>query len=521
MNVQDSSGPKRSFSVLIVDDEPAARAGLRTCVDWKELGCSCVHEAEDGNAGLKILAANQIDIVLTDIRMPKMNGMDFITELRSSGYRTPVIIISGHDDVEYLRAAIKAGAADYVLKPVDVRELTTAVQKGLDDIRRSESLNDRIAQLRENVLKAFFQEILIGAEASADDILKDARMLDLPILGSAVFIVAVVVTELPEIFPFIVDRQTFNRSIPIDARILHVRAEPGETVIVFSVQGNRSEIADGLVKAIAKLVKNFTSAVLCLGPQVTDYTDIHRAYRSAAVAAWNEIRKNKEGVRIIESKMGMNEKEIDFGMIPLRDLIAAGDRESIRTELHRMLAGDPDYSRMIAARVYGQLSFLASETRRDSRIRREKESAFWIRLPRITSAESMLEALMDSIDIVLSTRPPEAGENRIVQKVKDVVGVRYFSDLTIRGLAEEVSVTHTYLCRLFRESTGTTINQYITEIRMKRASELLIEEPGLPIGEVADRVGYLDAAYFSRMFTKHFGCGPKQFRDGFNHEDPL
>ena len=122
------------LKVLIVDDEPIVRHGIVQALEWKAMGCVVVGEASNGEEGLEFYSRYQPDIIIADIRMPRMDGIEMLRELRSRNAKTNVILLSAYSDFEYVRSALKLGAVDYLLKPFDLEEL----EKTISQIRQKE-----------------------------------------------------------------------------------------------------------------------------------------------------------------------------------------------------------------------------------------------------------------------------------------------------------------------------------------------------------------------------------------------
>lgn len=115
------------IKVMIVDDEAIVRSGLRTCMDWNSSGFEVTVLKENGMAGLEYLKANPVDLIITDIKMPGMDGLEFIRQAREAGYQAKFLILSGYDDFAYAQKALRYGAADYILKPIKEEELMNSL----------------------------------------------------------------------------------------------------------------------------------------------------------------------------------------------------------------------------------------------------------------------------------------------------------------------------------------------------------------------------------------------------------
>lgn len=143
------------FKVLIVDDEEIIREGLRSAVDWEAMECKVVGEAEDGDEGLEMVASLLPDIVFADIRMPGLNGLDMISEIKKLKHECKIIILTGFRDFEYAQEAVRLGAFRFLLKPTKKEELMLSIEDAIKEIRKLRSEHDLLKNLRKKVKEQY------------------------------------------------------------------------------------------------------------------------------------------------------------------------------------------------------------------------------------------------------------------------------------------------------------------------------------------------------------------------------
>ncbi|MBW7461521.1 response regulator, partial [Paenibacillus sepulcri] len=122
------------YKLLIVDDEPTVRSGLQTYFNWSSFGIEVMGEADDGDVALEMIGMEQPDLILTDVRMPNMDGITLSRQISAHYPQCKIIFVSGHDDADYLKSALKVSAVDYIFKPVNLQELSAVMKRVVADL---------------------------------------------------------------------------------------------------------------------------------------------------------------------------------------------------------------------------------------------------------------------------------------------------------------------------------------------------------------------------------------------------
>lgn len=400
------------WRVLIADDECIIREGIRDSVDWESLRLTVVAEAEDGEEALEKAIQHDVHIMLVDLNMPIMDGIELMKQVRERLPNCKIVIITGHDEFAYAQKAIRLQVKDYILKPANPAQLEKVLRQVRGELEEEASKQQQWQQASQQLSRSypllrerFCQQWLDGG-MTADEIAEQLRFLQLPDacpdwLG---------VIRLPE---------------------------PTASPALFKEDERQ---------LYGFAVENIAAEVLAPYPK----TIFRDPFGLIVVLLWDV------------------EAEADFHRI----------ETLVRTHLK------------IAAEVY--LAEGAGDVLELPSIYRKAKSA--------VNKESAVSPL--------------------VRRAKQYM-LEHFGDsgLTLEAMAQALQTSPAYLSRMIKQELGTTFNSYLTQLRIRRASRLLISTE-LTVAEIAEQVGYETQHYFSTAFKRATGLSPLQYRKGaFEHED--
>lgn len=152
------------FSVMLIDDEEIIRKGLRKLIPWEDLGCEIVAEAEDGEQGFELIKEHVPDIIISDIRMPKKNGLEMIADVKDINPDTQIIILTGFREFEYAQEAIKLGVLQFLLKPSKIPEITAAIEEAVSNLKIQEKENEEYNRMKEEVKNYYLKDAINSSE---------------------------------------------------------------------------------------------------------------------------------------------------------------------------------------------------------------------------------------------------------------------------------------------------------------------------------------------------------------------
>lgn len=532
------------YQAIIADDEQAVRHGLATHFDWSKHGVEIAGVFDDGAPALEFVRRNAVDLIVTDVRMSHMDGITLAKNVLALRPETKIVFVSGYADVDYLRDALKMEAVDYILKSIDINELDAVITKvvGMLEQRTSqrramENMAKKLEQSMPLLRQQRLSFLLQSTEESEEDIQKNVQFLGIPLNSSTHYAVLVMrlqpeskwlaMGSMPEKermeFGLAIE-EVFRGALEEYGGSVVFRDRFSEYVAILNVENDEYE--ENLLSAAERMQARVRAqlkleTMLGISEPFYGLRNVRAAYISAREAISRcylvgkdvpiSMRKFAEdgGVRALREQA---EKEICDG-------IQNGDQAAVRAALERAVAGVrslPDED--------GQQNFmlflLLLPTRLMTSLRTEsmgpyasqtKLAAGFLQCNGIGEQEAMLAMLYD--DLTRHLRQMSTPHtNTVVRRVREIIAARYMEQLSVAGLAEEVYLTPTYLCVLFKQATGKTINEYITQERLNRAKEFLAQT-NIHLYDVCYKVGYLSPSYFSRLFKKYTGLTPGEYRE--------
>ena len=509
------------MKVLIVDDEKLTREGLRDKIDWTGLGFTDVRCADDGLHGLEIGRQFRPDVILTDVRMPKLNGIQMSEQIQQLCPESSIIIMSGYSDKEYLKAAIRLRAVSYVEKPISLDEITAALREAVVRVE-----NENRSRIRSKEATAF--ELTQYPDQRGELFLDPSWFRNPPESFQSAFTVLIrnydlggMTTEdsarlingkLTELF----------RNMSLDW--LYAPRSPLFIFQMFSRLPLSDQQTDYLGGRITgELSSHLGSFHIIIGRQVRDYHNLYESYASAVISLQTAFFLP---VNTYLSSSSSSEKntfrpldEVNYEN-NLKNLLTGRDTEGLRNytgELLSALTGEKE--RILPNQVkdlYYRLHLMLWSTARSMQLdpgEAMNSSVIWNDINSCNTIYELDRLLAGNISSVIKAMETPSGESEAVYNIKNFIA-RTYSDpgLSIKDISVYAHLSTSYMCTMFKNETGRTLNQYITEFRMARAKDLL-DDPRNKIVEVAGQVGYNDSNYFSKTFRKAFGMSPSEYRE--------
>ena len=524
------------YRVLLVDDEEDIRVGISRKIDWEGLGYALVGEAENGRDALELAESLQPDVVLTDIKMPFMDGLELCRILTERLPASKFVVFSGFDDFEYAKQAIQMNVSEYILKPINAPELTAVLERLHSQLDAERAERRDAQQLRERyeeslpLLRSLFLTRLLDGRVPLERVAELAERYDLPLSGAAAFTAAVVHVSGgngSELETLSVQQLLEDNLRPEGCRCVQFLYNDTVALVASLEQpGYVYSLIAGLNR-ICALAESYLKLTLTagVGAPCADPAELSQSAAGARSALeYRGMVGRGQAIYIgdLEPGGGVPLVFTDSDEQALTSAIKLGDEAEIRGVLDRLT--DKLHAGGISpAQV--QLFFLEVITcllkvARGAEL--ETEAVFgsgFSGLMKVTDFDSP-EALRDwCLDrclriqtLIRNRRTDSAG--RTVEKAKDYILSHYGdSDLSVEALCRHLHLSPTYFSTLFKRETGMSFTAYVTVVRMDAAADALrnTEEKTYL---VARRCGYEDPNYFSYVFKRHFGVTPTKYRAG-------
>ncbi len=536
------------YTLIIVDDESEIRKGLIEIINWEQEGFTVVGEAENGLDALQLAETTPIDLVITDIRMPFMDGLQMAREIRKIQPMVSFIILSGFDDFEYTRKAIQIKISDYVLKPVSSEELIPilrSVKASMDerfaqhrDVRLlKERFNASLPILRESLLTS-----LMNGRIDAKEALRTAAQYELN-LYSCGYVVATlricnpktIKTELDD-HPALMRIAVMNilsetLQDQINCRVFQYDELICTLFLVDDCSEKRYEEIINLLDTAKLTVLRYLSCSLAIGVSkpCIQLDKLSLAAHQAQSAMDFSTLFGDDSVMTI-TDIGVEKAEQKEILKPdvraLVNAIKTGDAAETNDQVQTLLDGIcksmatiPEYQ-VAVTEVYMAIVNTAAEM--GFNWVAHSDGRFW-------SLEAVLECKNpDEIKTILKTMCAQLAEGiatnyvengkRISQQAIAYLQEHYTEQsMNLEKICRHLHISTAYFSTIFKKETKKTFHKYLTEMRMDRAMTLLAKND-LKTARIAEMVGMGEASYFSYSFKKHFGISPSTARKNLTGE---
>ena len=511
--------------ILIVEDEKLTRDGIYKGIDWLKLGIGEVVLADDGIAALEKTAHFTPDIVLTDVRMPRMDGLQMAGKMQESFPDLVIVIMSGFSDREYLKAAIRLKAVSFVEKPIDLEELEEELGRAVQSVREKQERRAYASFSHHREAAGLALRLL---EPQPDrGILKQ---LPLPESGPDPHMCMTMLAACYGAEEHFSDKSTVETLVGLAAQSFHldlIHAARPDRLHLFHLFGSRmlpdyriEELAVRTGELLAEAGYRFH---LVLGLQVSAVGELHTSYESAAVGLQRVFFRKENSFYICSDTKETEKQQFDvLSALPaetaFQTAVVSGNRHEAQTALDELLSELPLRDNILPGQVkdlyYRMLSFL-QKNGAPNRMRDPVFSGNINLVDLVASGSSIYELhgiLEEAVRRFFDSREAQAGQTDTVRMIEYYIQTRYADrDLSVKAVSDYVHLSPSYLCTLYKSETGRTLNQYITEYRMQKARELLAD-PRNKVSEIAESVGFTDGNYFSKAFKKRFGYSPSDFR---------
>jgi two-component system, response regulator YesN len=519
------------YRVFFVEDEAITREGIRDNVDWSASGFEFCGEAADGELALPMLSMSMPDVLITDIKMPFMDGLQLSKIVRERMPWMKIVILSGHDEFQYAQQAIKLGVTDYLLKPITVQNLQAALQKLAMQLeqekRERENLKRLEKQAEENLLtlreKLLFN-LLVGALPPGKAV-EEGQAVGLNLIARY-YLVAILKLELgdrTEQYEYNEYQQlqsVIERIVTQDPDVMMLRRDWGDSVLLF--KGNTPEFLeegrDLILERIRQEVeKTRYKFMVGMGTTKSRITDVSQSYVEALICLQNpqngsetSVNRALEQIHLptmdksaVENYLlsGVKEGFDEFFNAYLQPLGETGLKSNL---IKNYIFVDVVLAvAKLVNSLDGEVEQIIPELNSIERI-----------ASNIETIEQLRKQMYNVISHALAYRDsrPKGQYKDLIRQAKGYIECHYTDPaLSLHEVAARVNLSASHFSVVFSHETDQNFKEYLIEIRIKKAKELL-RMTALRSADVAYQVGYNDPHYFSSVFKKYTGQSPIEFR---------
>lgn len=539
------------YTILIVDDNPSDRMGITKLMDWEALGIRVVGSAFDGADGYEKAVQLRPDFILTDISMPRMDGIEMTRMLQARLPDTKFIFMSCHDDFSYLKTAIDLRVSGYVLKPIEIADLYRDLEKvkltrqaELDqeqrEMQRRHQLDQSLPMLRERYVKALLYAQHNNGDSNGDTAEFAEKCAECGIhLSDRCFRVVIAQIDHYDLNLSHRDRE--------DIRLIEQVKRCVPKTMAGQLQGYPAVLSDNRLAVLLlmplgagqlalqeRIVQDFAQA--CkeavneqLGIAVTigisgsaERLDKLPDLLEAAESAVN-TKFFSTGNRVIVASgepEAVEENAFSPAEIKLKvqSVVKCGEEQDVHALIGEYFQAERPYSQLYVKSVaYSMLHALQSqlvEMNRDADNTLWREITAWDTLVRLETMEDIRIWLSDKMNAVRTflRRSEQGGRNqRIVEDIKSVIDAGYGHLENVAQVVESLHISASHANLIFKQYAGQTIFDYLIQRKMEAAKQLLLN-PYVKVYEVAEKTGYKTHSYFAALFKQYTGVTPMQYK---------
>ncbi|MCT2537074.1 response regulator [Aquibacillus koreensis] len=531
------------YKLLVAEDEKTIREGIVSSNDWKLHGIEVCAEASNGEEALILIEKFKPDIFITDIQMPKYNGLDIIQQAQEKGFTFESIVLTGYADFNYAKKSIQLSVFDYLLKPAQPSKILEAVLRAKQKMEQAQLMDEQLHLLEQytdrsnyfdkvDKLQNWFHFPKQSAEDNRQEILHQLQMnidynepihvgiIRLPFQNKSNYI------DDYDLLKFACMNITLETLTSFYNGHLEVLFDQELLVWIGNIKENFEPT--NLSNYLSQLVGNFekyikVSIFIGIGDPKTSIDSIHQAYKEAKEALDEQFYHKEKNTFFYQELNEVTDKQIlyDQQLTNLEEgLIADIDNKQYDAALDK-LESWLDYLRentyyhkdqinLKAITIIIELQkFVQGKTL--TRIEWENDLVNWIeQMPTMRTFDEMSSILKKIFQNVFEILTSERSVHRTVQRAQSIIQERYFENLTLESIASEVFVSSAYLSSLFKQELGINFLDYLHQYRISKAKALLFDS--YKVYEVANKTGYKDERHFSTTFKKWTGTTPSQFQ---------
>ncbi|CAH1208397.1 HTH-type transcriptional activator RhaR [Paenibacillus auburnensis] len=519
--------------LLVIDDEIRTREHLERKISWTFIGITEVRTAANGLEALDIISIWEPDILLCDVRMPRMDGVEFARLYRENGGDGELIYLSGYSDKEYLKAAIKMKAFNYIEKPIDIKEVmdtvASAVKSKTYERQMQVGYDRSLPFLRQEMVRKIISD---PNSAHVQKALESKETFLLP-SKSSLTVLAVALFWKPSLIPE--DWETVHEDVlqklgemSLLSSIKGISGFDYKKLLIIILPGvyrnNFQEgkyIVEQLAQELGSILDPLISFRIGIGEPVRCLSEIPLGYNSAVKACkllFYEDEKKLSFADVVKESTSIQYRREDI--LQFREELRKGNMEGARRELHLLTTrirelADPDIVRV--QDIYFQYLIIILETAFNQgfadREKVEGRRYIWKEIGRLMSLKQLEEYILSFLDLF---KEKDIEDNGKIRDILRYINAHFHEKrFTIQMIADHVGFNETYLSVYFKKYRGQTIKEYINDLRIVEAKSMLASKQ-MKLYEIAMRLGFADSNYFTSFFKKVVGCTPSEYREKIN-----
>jgi two-component system response regulator YesN len=536
------------YSILIVDDEKEIREGLAKLETWQEWGFSQVYMADDGDTAIQMALQYKPEIILSDIKMPRISGLEMAKILlEQHQYGGKIVIISGYDEFEYVREAFKIGVTEYLLKPIDISELENMLRKAVmlyneEQVREKNELmlrnqsDEAIPRIRQELM----QELVERPFSSALDSRLQYRLPNLQMDWLLQNELTVMVLETDNLKSLLEGKGTGEKELilfTIGNVLEHTLLESGSPNVSFLARNeswisilsagapdwltNTQRLAEMIIHRLNQFAK--VRVTIGLSSSAGTFVMLHSLFLETSDALHYKTVFGGNKVFLsngqIMGEIGMNPDILEQPK-ELIEMMKYGSEQELKEMMKNFIElvrkWGVQHPRDLQQRSFEWLLELFRNAKKagwNETWWEKNPLSLWNHIEKFDTPEPLQKQLERYVlESSASFQYQLMPQSQIIVQAEQYIRQHYTDNISLLEAADHVHVSPVWLSKLFKKEKDTTFLEFLTDLRMEKAKELLLDV-NLKVYQICETVGYRDTAHFSRLFKKKVGFSPKEYRN--------
>ncbi len=506
---------------FIADDELAIRNGLKCIIDWNEMGFTCVGEAGTGEDALHGILDLKPDLVLLDIKMPKMSGLDVVHALRAQDFKGKIIILSGFSDFTYAQDAIRNGVNFYLTKPIDEDELTSAIENIREQLAMDADQTDALERLKTRARNVLLHDLVTGC-ALPDDIRIETFSMNADVY------------QIVTYENFSIERGSVTYSF---AELLKVTNQDSHFFEYFEEDQKNVVLLKGIsaLKRFQDFIEHYESTppqkdspldslFIAYGRPVHDLMSINESYLDAITLLSRRFFcaqgqhtlgfEELPHVEAIDQEL-CNDKLNEFCGL-LIDFLQTFNRKKVAETLYQLelylyqVRNDIDEVRLFLSDLYLQIKEKMNHIYNTMAIPFPTNSTALDFINKKYYLYEIMIFFSEQFEMIMNAIG-NSSRDSVLDDILYYIDHNYKTNIKLETIAPLFGYNSAYLGKIFNKTVGESFNSYVDHMRIERSKELLLENR-LKVYEIAEQVGYKNVDYFHKKFKKYVGISPAEFR---------
>jgi two-component system, response regulator YesN len=535
-------GGNTLYKMIVVDDNHRDRKGIQGLIEWSKLGIEIIGCYANGAVCLENMDALSADIVLTDVMMPVMNGIELAENIKAKYPHVRVLFMSAYNEFDFAKSALDLDACGYVLKPIVKEEIIKAVSKiveGLEEENNSKKEKQALLERFEKVLPSyreqFFRELLFGEFREYENIDSFIRLFKLNIPKE--FYIQVVSFHIEQ-SPYIDDTRDITGNFLTTLSLQNIfHAYNNESAFTYLLKMNSFTYTsviissnDSVIDLIAQIKEELTEKYgfktsFGLSKTGRSYQEMSELYNQSVKAMNTKFYSSSESFVLYEEIEDDNEElfegKISFDVLygEIKNIISCGTEAEIHSFIGKYLNSScivkrEAYVKSFTVSVITIVEIILNEANADVDRISPNQLALWVKLNKYNNIQEIISMLTEVLKQAINTLVAGSGSgySQIVEDIKDIVKQRYSDKISVDDIAGFINFSPTHANNIFKKITGETIFEYLTNYRMERAKEML-RDPYSKIYIVAEKVGYTNKSHFCLKFKQYTGLAPTDYKN--------